>query len=196
MDIYRLQYQRGYASLDSLRGDAARYEYAQHVQTNHGDSAVLTDWRGLDLYVVQPSLRLPDFFWWGYYVVCRTETFARIADVVALQAIPLPVRIEDMPDEYVLLFVTNVLHVTRDDEIRAWHDDHGWHHPMPYWFERCEPNRPQLFTNATFMKGQMLCATNGSDDEADFFVQCRKRGLTGIDFILLKETPQPTSAKP
>jgi hypothetical protein len=187
MKIYRLQFEQGYSSVHSQPHDPVQKEYVQHVQGNHGDPSIIANWRGIEFYLMNPLLPIPDFFWWGYYVGCRKETFSRIADIVAQHVVPLPVSIENATHEYVLLFVRNVLHITRDDEIKAWSTTHGWHQPMPYLLTLTSLTRPQLFLNDTFLRGQILCASGCGDETADFYLHYRKLGFTGIDFIPIKE---------
>ena len=79
------------------------------VRGKPGDPLIAADRRGIEFYVVNPTLAIPEFFWWGQYVCCTKETWVQVADTVFREVVPLPVRVAEKLQEHVLLFIRNVV---------------------------------------------------------------------------------------
>lgn len=143
------------------------------------------NWRGIDFYIVSPSLSTPDFFWWGHYTCCTKETLSRIECAVIQDTVPLPVRVAGTLHDYVLLFVRNEMRISWNEDLeRAGQPiKHASSAQQSHSLQMECFNRPQLFISTDHEKGQVFCVSACGDERSDFYLRYQALGLTGVSFI-------------
>jgi hypothetical protein len=116
MRIYEFLGHREYAS-EVLPADAREFSKLGLIAAPPKPD-IEQNWQPVELYIRNPLLKPADVFIYGYYLFFRAAAAKELQDCIGTDATLLPVIIEDIPDEIVMLYPVNVVDAIDREEIK------------------------------------------------------------------------------